>query len=72
MAEAVKASKFVASKDVPVLKPGKAYVDKGHKLPSSGVRKRTEEGYIVYKEEELNFGKGGDTDLCPFDCDCCF
>lgn len=36
-------------------------------------RKRTEEGYAIYTEDELKLGsKGGDTDLCPFDCDCCF
>lgn len=35
--------------------------------------RRTEEGYAIYNEEELGFNKkGGDTDLCPFDCDCCF
>jgi|LauGreSBDMM110SN_4_FD.fasta_scaffold81688_1 hypothetical protein len=39
-----------------------------------GARKRTEEGYAIYTEDELNLAnnKGGDTDLCPFDCDCCF
>lgn len=38
-------------------------------------RKRTEEGYAIYREDELGLGgggKGGDTALCPFDCDCCF
>lgn len=37
-------------------------------------RKRTEEGYAVYSEEELGLGKkgGGDTPQCPFDCNCCF
>ena len=36
-------------------------------------RKRTEEGYRIFTEEELGLNKkGGDTDLCPFDCDCCF
>lgn len=36
-------------------------------------RKKTEEGFAIYTEDELGFGKkGGDTDLCPFDCDCCF
>ena len=37
-------------------------------------RKKTEEGYKIYTEDELGFGKykGGDSDLCPFDCDCCF
>lgn len=33
---------------------------------------RTEEGWRIYTPEELNIGKGGDTDLCPFDCNCCF
>ena len=37
-----------------------------------GGRKVTQDGYKVYKLEELGVGKGGDTDLCPFDCDCCF
>jgi hypothetical protein len=32
----------------------------------------TEEGWRVYTPEELKIGKGGDTDLCPFDCNCCF
>lgn len=36
------------------------------------IRKRTEEGFLIYNQEELNIGKGGDTELCPFDCDCCF
>ena len=37
-------------------------------------RKRTEEGYNLYTEDELGLGRkgGGDTDLCPFDCDCCY
>eukprot|EP00879_Flechtneria_rotunda_P005994 GHRR01006303.1.p1 GENE.GHRR01006303.1~~GHRR01006303.1.p1 ORF type:complete len:207 (+),score=78.98 GHRR01006303.1:3194-3814(+) len=36
-------------------------------------RKCTEEGYAVYDEDELGLNtKGGDTELCPFDCDCCF
>uniref|UniRef100_A0A7R9V8Y4 DUF1764 domain-containing protein n=1 Tax=Chlamydomonas euryale TaxID=1486919 RepID=A0A7R9V8Y4_9CHLO len=35
-------------------------------------RKRTEEGYAIYTEDELKLGAGGDTDLCPFDCDCCY
>ncbi|KAH0590558.1 hypothetical protein H2248_000699 [Termitomyces sp. 'cryptogamus'] len=36
-------------------------------------RKTTEEGWLIYKEEELGIhDEGGDTPLCPFDCDCCF
>ncbi|KAG8746835.1 hypothetical protein FRC10_003357 [Ceratobasidium sp. 414] len=38
----------------------------------TGPRRRTEEGYAIYKEDELGIGtEGGDTPLCPFDCDCC-
>lgn len=36
-------------------------------------RRKTEEGWAIYKEDELGIhDKGGDTPLCPFDCDCCF
>ncbi|KAF5831301.1 hypothetical protein DUNSADRAFT_13330 [Dunaliella salina] len=36
-------------------------------------RKRTEEGYAIYTEEELGMHrKGGNTPDCPFDCACCF
>lgn len=36
--------------------------------------KRTEEGWRIYTLEELGLDKnqyGGNTPLCPFDCDCC-
>ncbi|GBE59772.1 hypothetical protein, conserved [Babesia ovata] len=40
-------------------------------VPVSGTaRRRTEDNLPVYTIEELNIGKGGDTDLCPFDCTC--
>lgn len=32
----------------------------------------TDEGWKIYTPEELFIGNGGDTDLCPFDCQCCF
>lgn len=35
-------------------------------------RKYTPDGLPIYTMEELNIGKGGNTDLCPFDCNCCF
>ncbi|KAH8108284.1 DUF1764-domain-containing protein [Phellopilus nigrolimitatus] len=39
----------------------------------TGPRRKTEEGFSVFKEDELGIGdEGGDTPLCPFDCDCCF
>ncbi|KAI0793399.1 hypothetical protein C8Q75DRAFT_750060 [Abortiporus biennis] len=39
----------------------------------TGPRRKTEEGFSIYKEDELGItGQGGDTPLCPFDCQCCF
>ncbi|TDL21904.1 DUF1764-domain-containing protein [Rickenella mellea] len=39
----------------------------------AGPRRHTEDGYAIYKEDELGIGdQGGDTPLCPFDCDCCW
>lgn len=39
----------------------------------TGSRRKTEEGYSIYKEDELGIGnEGGDTPQCPFDCNCCF
>ncbi|GAB4821495.1 hypothetical protein N2152v2_008541 [Parachlorella kessleri] len=37
-------------------------------------RKRTEEGYAIYSEDELGLQRkdAGNTPLCPFDCDCCY
>ncbi|KIM67173.1 hypothetical protein SCLCIDRAFT_1210667 [Scleroderma citrinum Foug A] len=36
-------------------------------------RSKTEEGYVIYREDELGISnEGGDTPLCPFDCNCCF
>lgn len=31
-----------------------------------------ESGLPVYKAHLLKVGEGGGTELCPFDCDCCF
>jgi len=39
----------------------------------TGPRKKTEEGYRVFKEDELGITEeGGGTPDCPFDCNCCF
>ncbi|KAJ0247289.1 hypothetical protein HA466_0167210 [Hirschfeldia incana] len=39
-----------------------------------GPRKRTEDGLLVFTEDELGINKAnaGNTPLCPFDCQCCF
>lgn len=34
-------------------------------------RRKTDDGLAIYSESELKLGQGGDTPLCPFDCDCC-
>ena len=37
------------------------------------VRVDADTGFNVYTEEQLGIStKGGDTPLCPFDCQCCF
>ncbi|GAA5824977.1 hypothetical protein JCM11251_006047 [Rhodosporidiobolus azoricus] len=41
-------------------------------MDSRGTRKKTEDGLPIYDEAELRIGLGGGTELCPFDCDCCF
>lgn len=34
--------------------------------------RKTEEGFLIYKEAELKIDpEAGGTPLCPFDCDCC-
>lgn len=35
-------------------------------------RALTEDGYPIYSLKEMKIGMGGGTDLCPFDCNCCF
>ncbi|WRT68294.1 uncharacterized protein IL334_005270 [Kwoniella shivajii] len=38
-----------------------------------GPRRKTEEGFLIYKEAELQIDPtAGGTPLCPFDCECCF
>jgi hypothetical protein len=53
-----------------ISKEAKKATTKGQK-DSSG-RQKTGDGYNLYKEDELDLGKGGDTPECPFDCACCF
>ncbi|BAM39123.1 uncharacterized protein TOT_010001188 [Theileria orientalis strain Shintoku] len=38
----------------------------------SARRRTTVDNLPIYTMEELNIGKGGGTELCPFDCNCCF
>ncbi|CAG8630252.1 6213_t:CDS:2 [Funneliformis mosseae] len=34
-------------------------------------RRITEDGLPIFDIKELNIGRGEDTQLCPFDCNCC-
>ncbi|BDA45706.1 Uncharacterized protein C6G9.01c at C-terminar half [Coccomyxa sp. Obi] len=63
--------------EVPGKKPAKRKQAVGNKDDIFGTgsgkdRRKTADGLTLYTEDELNFGKGGDTPLCPFDCKCCF
>ncbi|ESQ53727.1 hypothetical protein EUTSA_v10027214mg [Eutrema salsugineum] len=42
--------------------------------PQTRPRKRTEDGLLVFTEDELDINKANadDTSLCHFDCSCCF
>ncbi|KAF7310738.1 hypothetical protein HMN09_00616800 [Mycena chlorophos] len=58
----------------PTTKPPKKQDDiqKFKDSRGTGPRRKTEEGFAIYKEDELGINdEGGDTPLCPFDCDCC-
>lgn len=35
-------------------------------------RALTEDGFPIFTPNELKIGMGGGTDLCPFDCNCCY
>jgi hypothetical protein len=41
-------------------------------MSADGIGRKTEEGFLIYKEAELDIDpEAGGTDLCPFDCECC-
>ncbi|KAI0307971.1 hypothetical protein B0F90DRAFT_1678964 [Multifurca ochricompacta] len=47
--------------------------DKFRDSRGTGPRRKTEEGFSIYKEDELGINaETGGTPLCPFDCNCCF
>ncbi|KAF9435452.1 hypothetical protein BGZ76_006265 [Entomortierella beljakovae] len=45
--------------------------DSDDELEKKGKRK-TDDGLRLFDINDLNIGKGGETDKCPFDCECCF
>lgn len=38
---------------------------------SNARRRKTDDGFNLYTEEELGLGEPGSTPDCPFDCQCC-
>ncbi|KAH9047544.1 hypothetical protein EDB84DRAFT_1460893 [Lactarius hengduanensis] len=47
--------------------------DKFNDSRGTGPRRKTEEGFSIFKEDELGINvEAGGTPLCPFDCNCCF
>ncbi|CCA74978.1 hypothetical protein PIIN_08958 [Serendipita indica DSM 11827] len=70
---AVKKRKVEKSADKPSKMDRKGEMTKFKDSRGGSGRKRTEEGFLIYTEEELGLNKeGGDTPLCPFDCECCY
>eukprot|EP00002_Diphylleia_rotans_P002502 TRINITY_DN11576_c0_g1_i1.p1 TRINITY_DN11576_c0_g1~~TRINITY_DN11576_c0_g1_i1.p1 ORF type:complete len:188 (+),score=44.95 TRINITY_DN11576_c0_g1_i1:60-623(+) len=69
-------SNTAASDSKPKLAPGRAFQkqddDYADVRGESAKGRKIVDGLKVYTEDELKIGRGGDTDLCPFDCDCCF
>jgi hypothetical protein len=52
------------------LKSSDTFADSRGVLSTS---RKTDDGLRLFTPMDLNIGKGnGDTELCPFDCDCCF
>ncbi|KAF9561044.1 hypothetical protein EC968_005860 [Mortierella alpina] len=45
--------------------------DSDDELEKKGKR-RTDDGLRLFDIHDLNIGKGGDTDKCPFECECCY
>ncbi|KAG0201486.1 hypothetical protein BGX28_005700 [Mortierella sp. GBA30] len=45
--------------------------DSDDELEKKGKR-RTDDGLRLFDIHDLNIGKGGGTDKCPFDCECCY
>lgn len=55
-------------------KKDKGFNDGGFDDSSSRPKRKTNDGFTIYTEEELGLNKvdAGGTALCPFDCSCCF
>ncbi|WVQ68219.1 uncharacterized protein L199_006426 [Kwoniella botswanensis] len=71
----IEAAKATSSKGGKKIKSNKDREDDALFADSrgTGTGRKTEEGYVIYKEADLQIDPtAGGTPLCPFDCDCCF
>jgi len=60
-------------RDVKTAKKEKEDLGRFKDSRGTGPRRKTEEGFGIFKEAELGINpEAGGTPLCPFDCDCCF
>lgn len=70
---AAKRAKKIPSQKSPSDIAGKEAEEAFKDSRGSGPRRKTDEGFSIFKEAELGIrDEGGDTPLCPFDCQCCF
>lgn len=72
-----KGTLYDANRDDFAVQDARAKSDDDSDFFDSRGRKRkarplTEDGLPIYTTKELRIGLGGDTDLCPFDCNCCY
>jgi len=71
--KAVKPGKGASMTKPNAPKKEKEDLDRFRDSRGTGPRRKTEEGFSIFKEAELDINpEAGGTPLCPFDCDCCF
>ena len=70
--KASKASKSKEKKPVAEIKKQLKADTTGKSKESKKKQRKYVDNLPVFTEDELKIGKGGDTEDCPFDCNCCF
>ena len=74
--DVIKEAKDISAEVIKEKKSSNKVIGTKHDLfgrEDSTSRKRTEEGYLIYTEDELQLAKAsGNTPACPFDCECCY
>jgi len=69
----IKPGKVVGATKLKTAEKEKEDLDRFKDSRGTGPRRKTEEGFSIFKEAELGINpEAGGTPLCPFDCDCCF